>query len=207
MPADRQTLIGRRQATHKVCHLAGSRGPACATAPDPEDGCWEAPPPAEVARQANPGFSALRRRLPAQGRTHARARTLTHVHTQQKEAVRAACGGPLGALGKAPPPGPHRTARAACSLTEAPSERPGCAERRAARPAVLGLSRGGRRRRRLWAHQRAAPRGCSAHRPAERRQKPACAAVRAGPGSRLPWLLKKWNSNSDYPHPYKPSDV
>lgn len=36
-PTVRQTLVSRRGATHKVCHLAAGKGPDRAAGPDPED--------------------------------------------------------------------------------------------------------------------------------------------------------------------------
>lgn len=165
-------------------------------------------PPRHPSRQS-PGFSALLRRLPAQGRTHARARTLTHVHTQQKEAVRAACGGPLGALGKAPPPGRRCTARAACSLTGAPSERPGCAERRAERPPDCA-------RPRSRGAATAAALGPPPRSPAPLlRPPPSGAPAKARPCGRLsrppardcPGFSRNVTLILNYPHPYKPRHV
>lgn len=76
----------------------------------------------------SPGFSALLRRLPAHGRTNARARTFAHVHTQQKEAVRTACRGLVAALRKPLPSGPRRAARSLLTYQSAPGAAGRCTD-------------------------------------------------------------------------------
>lgn len=81
-------------------------------APTRKTGIWEAPPPAE-ARAQRPGQEKPRPpgAVPpppcTRGHSRTRAHTHTHVRTQQKEAVRAACGGRQGAPGSSSSrPGP-----------------------------------------------------------------------------------------------------
>lgn len=87
VPTVRQTLVGRREATHKVCHAAGGRGPDQAAGPDPEDGHLGSP----TARRG-PGSAARAGKAPTARRcsaaslhtgtlTHARAHSHTRTHT------------------------------------------------------------------------------------------------------------------------------
>lgn len=156
----------------------------------------------------SPGFSTLLRRLPAHGRTNARARTFAHVHTQQKEAVRTACRGLVGALRKPLPPAPAARP-GACSLTGAPREllvgapipAAGSPPARLCSAALAGRAGGaGGCAADVGPQLAEAPRHCSARRPAERRQKSHPCGCRIGPelqkpkeheGSLLPGFPKK----------------
>lgn len=130
-PRGQETLVSGRDPLTKFA-IALAKGPDCAAARTRKTGVWEAqhpPRPGLTSRpdRTSPGFSTLRRRLPAHGRTHARARTLTHVHTQQKEAARAARGALLRALRKPLLPAPSAQPGPAHSLERPPRAR-GCAE-------------------------------------------------------------------------------
>lgn len=142
----------------------------------------------------SPGFSTLLRRLPAHGRTNARARTFAHVHTQQKEAVRTACRGLVGALRKPLPPAPAARP-GACSLTGAPREllvgapipAAGSPPARLCSAALAGRAGGaGGCAADVGPQLAEAPRHCSARRPAERRQNRTRAAVGSGLSSKSP---------------------
>lgn len=116
--------------------------------------------------------------------------------------MRAACGGPLGALQKAPPPGPHRTARAACSLTEAPWERPGCAERRAGGPPGCALPW------RLLGPARRSPSPPLRPPPGRAQTKPRqCGGRIRARVPDCPGFSRKVTLPPNCPHPYRPRDV
>lgn len=87
VPTVRQTLVSRREATHKVCHAAGGRGPDRVAGPDPEDGRLGGP----TARRG-PGAAARAGKALAAPRcsaaslhtgtlTHARPHSHTRTHT------------------------------------------------------------------------------------------------------------------------------
>lgn len=198
-PLSGRHLSAAEKPLTKFAISLGARGPDRAAGPDPEAGCLGGPTarrgPGRASHRGrkSSGFSALLRRLPAHRRTSARARTLTHVHTQQKGDLRAACGG-LVRAGKLLPRPPPRGAGPA-HLLELLG---GCANPRGPRPTGPGAApprpaRGRCRRARGGSGPttRATPRRCSAGRRAERRQNPSRGAIGSGQGSLRPGFLKE----------------
>lgn len=160
-PQSGRHLLAAEKPLTKFAVSPRGRGPDGAAGPQPGRRVSGRPqrlrrPSAAATRQEKP------RLLPAAS-LHTGAltqvRTLTHAHTQQKEAVRAACGGLVRALRPAPPPAATARPRALtyCSAPEGPwvrgsrqlaAHRPGSARPRSrAVPAAA---------RRLWAQH---PRG------------------------------------------------
>lgn len=157
-PLSGRHLSAAEKPLTKFAISLGARGPDCAAGPDPEARCLGGPTarwgPGRASHRGrkSSGCSALLRRLPAHRRTSARARTLTHVHTQQKGDSRAACGG-LVRAGKLLPRPPPRGAGPA-HLLELPR---GCANPGGPRPTGPGSAPPRSRTlpadaRRLWAH-------------------------------------------------------
>lgn len=191
VPTVRQTLVGRREATHKVCHAAGGRGPDQAAGPDPEDGHLGSP----TARRG-PGSAARAGKAPTARRcsaaslhtgtlTHARTLTHTYAHNKRKPCEpRAEVG---RALPGAPPPGPGLLTEGGASAGRArKSPRP-------SRPAPRGR-----------AARNAAPRRRSARCPAERRQIPPVRLSDPAWAPCFPGLTITPPYPHKIPHPYNP---
>lgn len=193
-PLSGRHLLAAEKPLTKFAISLGLRGPDCAAGPDPEDRCLGGPTarwgPGRASHKSrkSPGFSALLRRLPAHRRTNARARTLTHVHTQQKADLRAACGGLVrsGSPSPQPPPrgpGPAHLLELLCGCADLGSSQltgPGSAPPRSrTMPADA---------RRLWAHypRDSAPPRRRPPSPAPAKSRPCGCRIRPGlPTSRV----------------------
>lgn len=165
-------LLAAEKPLTKFAISLGTSGPDCATGPDPEDRCLGGPTarggPGRASHRGrkSPGFFALLRRLPAHGRTNARAHS-THVHIQQKEAVRAACGGFVRS--RKPLPRPPTARPRACSLTRVllwvrGSQRPAGAGSSGSPGRLCSAQLPGGARGGAGPSTRATPRRCSARR-------------------------------------------